>query len=80
MADYTVTLGPAKEAVVRYFYLTVDDFLDYVVTKALKRMVSTIIENETEYNPRLDETRKEEILALLETIPTLEDRLAATQE
>ena len=77
MADFTVTLGVNKIKVLEYFYPTVADALDAIITRQLKRMAKTVIEKETEYRGDLSELRKQQIIDAIADLPTYAERMAA---
>jgi hypothetical protein len=70
MADYTITLGPNKEKLLLYAYPDIATALDAIVTQELETILDNVINNETEYRTELDKTRKEEIVALIQDLPT----------
>jgi hypothetical protein len=77
MADYTVTIGAAKAKILKYYYHTVDDAIDDIINKQIRRMARSVIEKETEYRGNLSEARKAEIIAAIQDLPTYQDRLDA---
>jgi hypothetical protein len=77
MADYTVSIGPNKLKLLRYFYPDVDTALASILNRQFRRYMSTVLRRETEYRGDLSEVRKAELIAAIQNLPTVEEREAA---